>query len=414
MKIICLGGFREVGKNAVLVEGKRNVLFDFGMEVETGTLPIFPNKVDAVVLGHAHLDHSGFVPTLYRRKMRPILYSTAATFDLAHLLLKDSIKIAKIRELPKRFDKFDIEKMKKREMRVTYGQKIDEDGFSLDIYDAGHIPGSASPLLEMDGKRILYVCDFNVNSTRLLKGARINAKDVDVLIMETTYSNREHSPRKETEKKFFEAVDGTIANGGTAIIPSFAVGRSAEILMVLDKFKPDFPIYLDGMAKTASEITLKYPELLRDHKAYEEAFKACTPIWTDKIRKKIVKEPCAIISSSGMLEGGPSVSYVKYLYDNIESSIIFTGFLIPETAGRKLFDTGRFVTEGFDMKIKMNIQKFDFSAHSGRTDLFNFVEKINPSKVLCMHGDDCEGFAKELKEKGFDAIAPKNGNKLEV
>jgi len=413
MRIKCLGGFREVGKNAVLIEGKENVLFDYGMEVETGKLPLPVKKVDMIILSHAHLDHSGYCPVIYR-KFKPPIYSTIETFDLSHLLLRDSIKIAKFKKLPKHFGKIDLKKMKKHEVKVTYGQKIEGENFSLDIFDAGHIPGSTAPLLEIGNKRILYVCDFNVNPTCLLNGARIDAKDVDILILESTYAKKDHSPREETEKKFFETVQGTIANEGVAVIPCFAVGRSAEVLMILNSFNPDFPIYLDGMSKTATEITLKYPEFLRDANALRKAFNNVTEIWNTKKRGKIIKEPCAIVSSSGMLEGGPSVGYVKYLYNHPESSIIFTGFLIPRTAGRRLVETGRFVTEGFDLKIKMGIHKFDLSAHSGRSDLFNFVNKINPGKIICLHGDHCEDFANELREKGFDAIAPKNGDIIDI
>ncbi len=413
MKIKCLGGFREVGRTAVLVEGKENVLLDYGMEVETGKLPNPVNKVDIAILGHAHLDHSGYCPVIYR-KFKPPIYSTIATFELAHLLLKDSIKVAKYRGLVRRFEKNDIEKMKNHEVIVTYGQKIEGDNFSLDIFDAGHIPGSMAPLLEMGNKRILYACDFNTNPSRLLNGASIDAKDVDVLIIESTYSERNHSPRKETEKKFFEAVESTIANEGVAVIPCFAVGRAAEILMILKSFNPKFPVYLDGMAKTASQLAMKYPEFIRDPKALKKALNISRLIWDEKDRKKVVKKPCAIISSSGMLEGGPSVSYIKYLYNNPESSVIFTGFLIPNTAGRALVETGRFVTEGFDLKIKMGIHRFDFSAHAGRDDLFKFVDEINPQKVICLHGDNCECFAKELGEKGFDAIAPKNGDIVDI
>ena len=114
-----------------------------------------------------------------------------------------------------------------------------------------------------------------------------------------------------------------------------------------------------------------------------------------------------------MIEGGPSVRYIKYLYDDPSSSVIFSGFLLPNTAGRILADTGRFVTEGFDLKIKMSIHRLDFSAHAGHKELVDFVEKTNPQKVICIHGDNCEWFAKELKEKGFDAVAPKNGDILE-
>jgi putative mRNA 3-end processing factor len=413
MKISCLGGFREVGRSAVLLEGSANVLLDYGMEVETGMMPKPVNKLDAVVLGHAHLDHSGYTPVLYK-KFRPNIYSTATTFDLAHLLLNDSIKIAGIKNMTRHFEKGDIEKMMKHEFKITYGQMVDESRFSLNVYDAGHIPGSTAPLINMDRKKILYACDFNSSGTRLLNGARIDAKNVDVLIMESTYAGREHPNRKESERKFFETVKDTIEGGGVAVMPSFAVGRAAEILMILNSFNANFPIYLDGMAKTATEISMKYPELLRDPKALSNAFKKTVEIWDDKERKKITREPCAIITSSGMLEGGPSVRYLKYLYDDPNSSVIFTGFLIPETAGRKLVETGRFVTEGFDMKIKMNVHKFDFSAHSGHTELVDLVEKVNPQKVICMHGDSCESFAKDLKARGFDAVAPENGDIVNI
>lgn len=172
MKIKCLGGFREVGKTAVLVESKENVLFDYGMEVETGKLPKPVDKVDMIVLSHAHLDHSGYCPFIYR-KFKPPIYSTISTFEFSHLLLKDSMKVARFRGFPKHFGKNDIEKMKKHEKRITYGQKIEDKNFSLDIFDAGHIPGSVSPLLEIENKKILYACDFNVSPTRLLNGAKI-------------------------------------------------------------------------------------------------------------------------------------------------------------------------------------------------------------------------------------------------
>jgi len=413
MKIKCLGGCREVGRNAFLVEGKESILFDYGVKVETSEIPKPVEKVDNIILGHAHLDHCGSIPVLYRKFKIP-LFSTIATFDQAHLLLKDSLKIARIKEFVKHFGESDIEKMKKHETRITYGQRFETENFSMDVFDAGHIPGSIAPLIEMNGKRILYVSDFNTNPTRLLNGAEIDAKNVDALILESTYSNRNHPDRKETEKKFFETIQGTIANEGVAVLPCFAVGRAAEILMILDSFKAKFPIYLDGMAKEATEIALKYPEFIRDPKALKKALDDVKPIYSNDERKKIVKEPCAIVTSSGMLEGGPSVMYIKYLYDNIESSIIFTGFVIPRTAGRYLLDTGRFVTEGFDLKIKMGIHTFDFSAHSGRDDLFDFVNKIKPEKVICIHGDNCERFATELRGRGFDSIAPKMGDVIDI
>jgi putative mRNA 3-end processing factor len=304
--------------------------------------------------------------------------------------------------------------MKKNKAIVTYGQRVEGDRFTMDVNDAGHIPGSIAPLIETGGKRILYASDFNVNPTRLLNGAKINAKGVDALILESTYSNRNHPDRRETEKEFFEAVRDTIAKGGTAIIPSFAIARSAEILMILNSFKADFPIYLDGMCKQATEIALQYPELIRDPKALRKAVQDVKPVYSNDERRKIVKEPCAIVTSSGNLDGGPSVYYIKYLYNDMDSAIIFTGFMIPRTAGRYLLDTGRFVTEGVDLKNKMKIHTFDFSAHCGRDNLFDFVNRVQPEKVLCVHGDNCERFATELRSRGFEAVAPKMGDEIEI
>ncbi|MFH0929157.1 MAG: MBL fold metallo-hydrolase [Candidatus Aenigmatarchaeota archaeon] len=413
MNLKCLGGFREVGKNAVLVDTKKKIMFDYGIKVETGEPPLKTDKVDAIVLNHAHLDHVGSVPSLYK-KQKPDIISTSTTFDLAHLIIKDSLKVARIRGMTKHFDKSDIEKMKKKEIMITYGQKYETEDYTMEFFNAGHIPGSFCCLLEIGGKRLFYTSDFNTNDSRLLKGANIKVKDIDVLIMESTYSNREHPPRKDTEKKFFEAVQDTISNEGVAVIPSFAIGRAAEVLMVLDSFKHDFPIYLDGMARVATELSLEHPEFIRDPKALKNAFRRVKVVESDLMRKKITKTPCAIVTTSGLLEGGPSVRYVKSLYNNVESSIIFTGFLIPKTAGRYLVDTGRFVTEGFDLKIKMGIEKMDFSAHTGRDGLFNFVNKMNPEKVICMHGDYCERFASELRGRGFDAIAPVNGDVVNI
>lgn len=413
MRIECLGGCREVGRNAFLLNGREKILLDYGVIVEGNEIPGPVKKVDSIVLGHAHLDHCGSIPMLYR-KFRVPIYSTAATFEQADMLLKDSLKIARIKEFVKHFGKSDIDIMNKNQVRITYGQRLENENFSMDVFDAGHIPGSIAPLIEMNGKRILYASDFNVNPTRLLNGAKINVKDIDVLIIESTYSNRNHPDRKETERKFFETIEGTIANGGVAVIPSFAVARSAEILMILDSFKANFPIYLDGMCKGATEVALNYPELIRDSKALRKAVEDVKPIYSNDERRKIVKEPCAIVTSSGLLDGGPSVFYVKNLYNEPESSIVFTGFLIPKTAARYLVDTGRFVTEGIDLKIKMGIHQYDFSAHSGRDNLFDFVNQIRPKKVICIHGDNCERFATELRGRGFDAIAPKMGDMVDI
>src|SRR3989344_4580649 len=331
MKIHCNGGFREVGRNAILVETKKgSILLDSGIHVEDGEPPLPCKKVDAILLGHAHLDHVGTLPVHYK-KMRAPVFGTAATFDQAHLLLKDSIKIARLKARPEFFNHADLEK-------------------------------------EM-----------------------------------------------EQEKKLFASVNEAILNEGIALLPVFAVGRGAEILMVLNSFKPKFPVYLDGMARDATEIILKYPELLRDAKELERAVERAIPLYTDEERRAAIKEPCAIVTTGGVVEGGPAIQYIKALYTRPECSINFTGYMIPKTAGRYLVDTGRFVHQGADLAVKMAINQFDFSAHAGRTELLEFVKKMRPEKIICVHGDQCERFATELKGRfAVDAIAPRLGDVLEI
>jgi putative mRNA 3-end processing factor len=414
MQIKCLGGFREVGRNAVLLEGKENLLLDYGLKVETGEPPLSVSKLDNVILCHAHLDHSGAVPSLFRN-FKPKLFSTISSFDQAHLLLKDSLKIARMKGFERLYSRHHIEIMNKSENLVTYGQQFETQKSMIDFIDAGHIPGSAMPLIETENKRILYTSDFKLEPTRLLNGADIESvKNVDVLIMESTYASREHPDRKEMEKKLFDIISGTVANDGIALVPVFAVGRAAELIMVLDRFKADFPIYLDGMAREATEIALKYPEFIRDPKALKKAMQDVKQVYDNDMRNKIVKKPCCIVTTSGLMEGGPVIHYMKYLYANPQSSITFTGFCVPKTAARYLLDTGRFVNEELDLKVKMVINHLDFSAHAGRSDLFKMVEKASPEKVICMHGDSCERFAKELKSRGFDAVAPKIGDAISV
>jgi len=386
---------------------------DYGMKVETGEIPKPCNYANTVLLGHSHLDHCGSLPILFQKFSAPI-YSTVVTHDLTNLLLKDSLKIARI-EKKERFDEDDINKVRQNQKRITYGQQFETKSATIDAFDAGHIPGSILYVTEAKGKRIMYTSDFKLETTRLVHGARIeDIKDIDVLIMESTYVNKEHPNRKETERKFYQTVKDTVDNGGIALIAAFAVGRSAELLMILDEYGFDFPTYLDGMAREATLISLKYPEFIRDPKALRKALEDVQHIYKNDERRKIVKEPCAIVTSAGMLEGGAVVSYMKYLYNNPQSAIIMTGFQPPHTAGRNLLETGRFVLDDIDLKVKMNVYYYDFSAHGGRSDLFEMVDRINPQKIICMHGDACDQFAKELNDKGYDAIAPFNGDTVQI
>ncbi len=413
MKIGCLGGFREVGRNAVLLDSKEKILMEFGINVEEAEPPIIPKKVDHCLLSHTHLDHVGSMPVVTRFKC-PI-YATAATFEQAYMLLKDSVKIARIKGHTLPYQENEISRMKRQERWINYGDEIKTNTAKIEVHNAGHIPGSAIFVVEMEGKRILYTSDFNTEDSRLVTGANVkDFKDIDILITESTYAAREHPDRAKTEKQLWEIVSDTISNGGTALIPAFAVGRSAEILLTLDSFRPKFPVFLDGMARKATEIALAHPDMVRDPKALARAMNNVRLIRNQNERKEALSQPCAIITTGGCIDGGPAAHYIKHLWRDEKNTMTFVGYQIPKTAGRYLLDTGRYVTEELDLKIKMKINQLDFSGHADRNDLFKFAKDLNPKKIICMHGDNCQRFAKELQGRGFDAVAPKMGDILKV
>ncbi len=425
MNLKFLGGAGEVGRSGVLLNtGNEKMLFDYGIKIVSqaeGPLqaPKIPLKVkldlDAILLSHAHLDHSGFVPNLYNRGYGGPTYSTATTFDLARILLNDSIKLANLRNQEKYFFKEDLKTMEKNEYRITYGQQFYVGKSSIGIYDAGHIPGSVSFHVNTGKKSVVYSGDIKTRDTELLRGLEPIRENTDILIMESTYGEREHPDREIQEKQLAERVRETLEMNGTAMVPCFAVGRAQEVLLILEKYGLDkYPVYLDGMAVDATKIILKYPELIKQPKKLSKVYKNIEKVYNNRQRNDAVKKPCIIVTTSGMLNGGPIAHYLEKLYNKKNCSLTLTGFQVPGSAGHMLLETGNYVTEENNFKVKCRVDFIDLSAHSGRRELFDYVKMIDPKKVFVIHGDSCDKFAGELKEKGYDAHAPQNGEVCEI
>ncbi|MBT7062348.1 MBL fold metallo-hydrolase [Candidatus Woesearchaeota archaeon] len=415
IKVHCLGGFREVGRNAVLFEGKtEKILFEYGFKIEGSMAPL-PLKIkpDAMFLSHGHLDHLGSIPILYKKWNFPI-YGTAPTRDDAEMLLRDSLKIAKINKTPREFGPADSRKMLNNWHNVKYNQKIKIGKSTVEVYDAGHVPGSAMFVLNMDGKRILYTGDFKLDATRTVDGAKIDLKNIDAIFMETTYSARDQIQRSVAEKELGKIIHQTVSKDGIAVLPTFAL-RASEIIMVLNKLKIKVPIYLDGMARAATDIALKHPRFLRNSIELRKSLTAVHKIRMHTERTSILNKPCVIVTTGGCMDGGPIVHYLKHLYARKDCALVLTGFQIPKTAGRYLVDTGRYVTDELDLKLGMQLFQLSFSGHAGRSELLRFVKNIRPKKVVCMHGDQCHRFATELKSRfSIEGLAPKPGEIIEI
>jgi putative mRNA 3-end processing factor len=396
-----LGGCGEVGRSAIAVD---SVILDYG--IKPSSPPEFPMDFTpkAAIISHAHLDHLGFAPSLM--DYDPKIYITPPSIDIGRLLLYDSINVMQ----PPPFSKREIRQFESNCVEAYYDERYEVENFEIEFLNAGHVPGSAMIFLEND-LRILYSGDFKLEDTRLLEGAEKNLPEMDILIVESTYYGVEHPERKELEKKFVESVLETIDNKGHAIIPAFAVGRTQEVLMILENY--GITPYVDGMGKEVFKVLERYPDYIRDPKALRRAFK--NAIWVEwKKREDVLQEPSVIVTTAGMLNGGPALFYISRLYDDPKSKLLITGYQVEGTNGDMALKLGMINLGNKIVKLKMKVEQYDFSAHAGDSQLKEFV-KIAARKgaeiAFTVHGEKSDAFASWIRESiGIDAFSPKNGD----
>jgi putative mRNA 3-end processing factor len=373
-----------------------------------------PKEVDALILTHSHLDHSGALPIFYIDGKIP-LYTNRLNLDLTQLLIKDFIHLSGY-YLP--FEYLELKTMMQSNRHLDFGaeEKVGDMGFKL--LNAGHTPGSAQVLIEAKGKKLLYTSDFNTTDSQLLEGAKMDYGDLDAVVMESTYANADHADRFELEKRFVESVTEVVERGGIALIPAFGVGRSQEMACILTAHRFEYPVVLDGMTREASRIILNHKEFLRDPKLFNNAMRSTDWIegWRD--RRKAVTSPKVIISTAGMLKGGPAAFYVSKLAKKASNAIFLVSYQIPGTPGKELLDKGVCTIDGKVRKVKARYEHFDFSSHCGASQLKDSLRKLGGKpKVFVVHGEEenCKMFAKWANsELGLDAIAPKTGDTFEV
>ena len=414
MQIEILGSGHEVGKSAILVsDEKTKIMLDYGVKLQPEP-PKYPiiKRTDAVILSHAHLDHSGGLPLLYKKWKQPC-FMTDVTFDLASLLLLDSMKVSKIQGYGTPFDKGNFRKMVKYTKLVNYNEVFHIGGFHCSLFDSGHIPGSAGILLN-NKKKVFYTGDIQTMNSHLLRGCQLPSK-VDVLITESTYSYKDHLRREKEEENFLKSIEEILAKEEIALIPVFAVGRAQEILLMLERYAGK--IALDGMAKKASDIISYYSHYMRNPKKLKYILKKVHWIRTKEDRSKALKNCPIVVSSAGMLGGGPAVNYLREIKGKTGSRVLFTGFLVEDSPGWKLIKTKIFENAEERFDVHCELHQFEMSAHTDKTGLMNIIKKTRPERVICVHGESkyCENFAKEIQEKlKIDAFAPKNRELIKV
>ena len=409
MPIECefLGGGHEVGRLGILVKtGKAKMLFDYGMSAtDPPKYPMPAPPVDLMFLTHSHLDHCGMIPWITSRYDIDVT-STSTTKKVAAILMEDSIKVAASEGYPEMYGKTEVKQALGRFNVVEFGDTLTKHSVHVRTHSAGHIPGAT--MYEVTGKRTTLVTgDLHTLDTRLVSGAK--PVKCDNLIMESTYSGRNHPDRLKTEHAFLKKVHEVVARGGKAIVPAFAVGRTQEILLLLKDSRLEY--WHDGMGKSVNKIYLEEPQHLRSAKRLRQAVTRGREVRNYHARQR-AHDGEVIVTTSGMLDGGPVVSYIEAVKDDPKSAILLTGYQVEGCNGRKLLDTGTMQFHGVVEKVECEVQKYDFSAHAGHDDLVAFAKGCSPEKVVLMHGDNREPLALSLRKEGFEVLLPMNGEKF--
>ena len=426
-RVSSLGGFKEVGRSAMLLQTPNSrVLLDCGVNVAASenknafpylNAPEFSiEELDAVIISHAHLDHCGFVPYLFHYGYDGPVYCTTATRDLTTLLQIDHIDISHKDGNPLPFTSKHVVQSIKNTITLDYGEVTDiAPDIRLTLHNAGHILGSAISHMHIgDGAHnLVYTGDFKYEPSRLLEPATTRFPRSETVIMESTYGGRGdvHPSRNNAEKEMMKLIYKTLKRGGKILVPVFAVGRAQELMIVLEEYMrhgmiDKVPIYIDGMIWEATAIHTARPEFLSKDLRDQIFHMGRNPFISELFekvqnreqRKEIVesKKPAIILSTSGMLTGGNSVEYFKWLCEDKRNTLIFVGYQSEGSMGRRVQKGWKEIPlEDDDGKTKLFNVKMDvktisgFSGHSNRKQLMAYVKRINPrpSKVITCHGD---------------------------
>jgi len=421
MKIRFLGACQEIGRSGVAVQlNEKHLLLDYGVLVgrERGAIgfPMHfaPRDLAGIFLTHAHLDHAGSIPLLYTHGKVP-LYGVEPTFGFSDILIRDFLKLSGY-YLP--FEYLDLQTMLNQCASLDYHAELDTDGANVTILDAGHIPGSCQVLIERDGKKVLYTGDINSVRTQLVGAVESPPRDLDAVVIESTYANDDHSDRQKLEEEFVARCTEIVGRGGTILVPAFGVGRSQEIIMILQSHHFQYPVYSDGMAISAMEVMMKHTKALRDPELFVRSMKGVE--WIDKWgdRRKAIKDPGVIVSPAGMLSGGAALFYLEAIARRKENAIFLVTFQVPGTPGRILLERRKVMIHGRTRKVEAQVDKFDFSSHAGRNGLQGYLSGVGKNtKVFTVHGAEgnCDRLASWVsKELGMEARAPKAGEVHEV
>jgi uncharacterized protein len=452
MKITFLGGADEVGASSTLLEiGGKYVLVDCGIRpspkarggLAGDQLPHLDTiiKLDAILVTHAHTDHTGALELVVGQFPGVPVYATAPTIALTRVLHQDARRIMQSRldeegELPL-FDDVAVQRLMDAFVPVPFKAPLSlGEGLAATFFPAGHIAGAAMLGLGSDEGNLLISGDFSISPQRTVDGARPPAFRPDVLLVESTYGGRLHANRAVQERKLIETVSKVTGEGGKVLIPAFALGRAQEILLILSEFQrrgelPAVPIWADGMVRAICQAYTGFAEALplafqeRGAKFFEGSIH---PVQTAEQRNALIWQPgsAVIVASSGMLAGGPSQAYARALASSPQHAILLTGYQDEESPGRRLQEVAekghgviRLGREKEGQEVRVDVQchlgTYSLSAHADEGQIISLVETLQPENALLVHGDGTAraSLEKALGERSRMVHLPYGGQSVE-
>jgi KH/beta-lactamase-domain protein len=449
VRMTYLGSGRQVGRSCLLLQTPNSkVLMDCGVNVAANEVSEkFPyldiseigdiNTIDAMILSHAHLDHSALIPYIYKMGYKGPIYMTAPTRDISALAALDFVGVAYKQAAAPIYRAEDIKDMVKHSICLDYGEVTDiTQDIRITLYNAGHVLGSAQVHLNIGNglHNLVYSADTKYAKTRLLDPAVNYFPRVETLTLEATNGSRDDilPPLKDTEDRFLSLVNETIGRGGKVLLPELGLGHAQETVLRVEEavqkgLLPRVPVYIDGVIWDINAIHTTYPDFLsstvrnlifQDNNPFvSEALKR---VGSPVERKEVIEGgPCIVIATNGMLVGGASVEYFKNFADNPKNLIILSSYQGPGSLGRRLKDGDKRVSLGQDhsnemVDVNMQVEVLTgLSGHSGRNELMQYISRMNPKpkRILINHGEQskCLDLASSLyKQYRVETIVPKN------
>lgn len=413
LRLHFLGGAREVGNVGCILEDSSGtrLLIDYGLAPTKP--PRYPTEapvVEHAIITHAHIDHIGMAPWLSSHGT--LLHGTDLTASVSEIMWADTYKVSDIEGYPLAWDKRDMEIALDSWIPHRFGTWFEVGEWRCRLHPAGHIPGAAMIEIKTPQLTVLWTGDIDTRDSP--NAPRAKPVDCDILCIEGTYGGRVHPDRADEESRFVSRVLEVVSRGGVALVPAFASGRGQDILRILHRAAPSLNVHYDGMGTRVTREWLGCPEFINEPREMEAAFH-----WSKRVKGKSDRKKAlgadVIVTTSGMLDGGPALWYLNRLRHDSSNAILLTGYQAEGSGGRRLLENGTLPIFGKQTSVPLEIDKFDLSNHADHDSLCKFARDCKPSNVVIFHAEESAAKALE-KDIALETKVhiPSNNETLEI